>query len=161
MAQGWMSHISRMNQLWHTNGDVGGGGRDPKTTTRILYCKKNKKNPMSGGRRHLLQHYWYRVPVIHILKCHLMGVRSRCFYWYKPNWGQNSTCKEFVSTYDLYLYIWICHKIHAYEWVTNSTYDLYLYIWMSHDLYIWLHMNESQNSRIWLSHKLYTFIREP
>ena len=28
---------------------------------------------MSVGRRRLLQHYWYKVPVLHVVKYHLMG----------------------------------------------------------------------------------------
>ena len=47
----------------------GGGGRDPKKQTD--FCTKiQKQNFMSVGRRHLLQNYWYKVPVLHIVKYH-------------------------------------------------------------------------------------------
>ena len=59
-----------MNQLQHTNGDVGGRGRDPKKQQE--FCTVKKTNLISGGRMHLLQHYWYKVPVLHILKYHEM-----------------------------------------------------------------------------------------
>jgi len=40
----------------------------------VPLSKKDKnKNSMSVGRRRLLQHYWYKVPVVHIITYHLMS----------------------------------------------------------------------------------------
>jgi len=40
----------------------------------VPLSKKDKnKNLMSVGRRRLLQHYWYKVPVLHIIKHQLMS----------------------------------------------------------------------------------------
>ena len=34
---------------------------------------------MSPGRGRLLQFYWYKVPVVNIVECHLMRTRQRYF----------------------------------------------------------------------------------
>ena len=53
-----------------------GAGVETQENKKIFVplSKKDKnKNLMSVGRRHLLQHYWYKVPVLHIIKYHLMS----------------------------------------------------------------------------------------
>jgi len=49
---------------------------------------------MGVGLRRLLQHYWYKVPVLHIIKYHFMGVGYRYSYWYKPNPKMGSKLKK-------------------------------------------------------------------
>jgi len=54
----------------------GGLGQRPKEAKRFLYhCQKKTKtkNLMSVGRRRLLQLYWYKAPVLHSIKYHLMS----------------------------------------------------------------------------------------
>ena len=55
--------------------DVGGGIRDQGEKTLKLYSQKkivllSKKTEMCVARRHLLQHYWYKVPVLHFVTYH-------------------------------------------------------------------------------------------
>jgi len=40
---------------------------------------------MSVGRIGLVQHYWYKVPVLHIIKYHLTSAWYRYLIWYKSN----------------------------------------------------------------------------
>ena len=42
-----------------------------------LFKKDKNKKLISLGRRRLLQHYLYKVPVLHVVKYHLMGPWSR------------------------------------------------------------------------------------
>ena len=55
--------------------DVGGRGRDPRKQKGFCTTvkKRPKKNLMSVGRRRLLQHYWYKVPALLIIKYQLMS----------------------------------------------------------------------------------------
>jgi len=58
--------------MCHTlHGDVRGRGRDPRKHKD--FCITVNKRP-SVGRRRLLQHYWYKVLVLHVIKYHLMIV---------------------------------------------------------------------------------------
>ena len=52
--------------------DVWGWDRDPRQKKNLYNCQKKTKtkNLMSVGRRRLLQLYWYKVPVLHIMKYH-------------------------------------------------------------------------------------------
>ena len=56
-------------------GDVGGGGRDPKKQKNLvpLFKKDKKNNLISPGRRRLVHHYSYKVPVLHVVKYHFMS----------------------------------------------------------------------------------------
>jgi len=52
-----------------------GAGVETHENSKIfvpLSEKDKNKNLMSVGRRPLLQHYWYKVSVLHIIKYHLM-----------------------------------------------------------------------------------------
>jgi len=54
-----------------------GAGVETQENKMILYhCqeKTKTKNIMSVGRRRLLQHYWYKVPLLQIINYHLMSV---------------------------------------------------------------------------------------
>jgi len=54
------------------------GGVDVNTQKKNMYhCWKKYIyiNRMSGGCRRLLQHYWYKDPVLHIVEYHLKGAR--------------------------------------------------------------------------------------
>ena len=60
-----------------THSETCGAGVETQKKKRILYhySKKTKtKNLISPGRRHLLQRYWYKVPVLHLVKYHLRGL---------------------------------------------------------------------------------------
>ena len=39
-----------------------------------LFKEAQNKNLISPGGRHLLQHYWHKVPVLHIIQYHLMSL---------------------------------------------------------------------------------------
>jgi len=62
----------------HETWGLGVGGRDPRK--QIDFCtnvkkRQKTKSHMSVGRIGLLQHYWYKVPVLHIMKYHFMSAR--------------------------------------------------------------------------------------
>jgi len=60
-------------KLANEGGDVGVWGRDPRKQKDLCTTVKKKtktKSLLSVGRRHLLQLYWYKVPMLHIIKYH-------------------------------------------------------------------------------------------
>ena len=82
--------------------DVGAGGRDPKNQNNLYHKSKNTKtkNLIRSGSKRLLHHYWYKVPVLHIVKYHFM----RTQYWYfigtnrTENGFETEKSEEWVST---------------------------------------------------------------
>jgi len=85
--------------------DVGGGGRDPREKKGLCTKAKKwpKKNLISVWRRRLFQHYWYIVPVLYIVKFHLMGVSRvvTVIYWYTSDQKMGSELKKWRKRFEV------------------------------------------------------------
>jgi len=81
----------------------------------------------------LLQHCWYKVPVLHILLYHLMSSCVTYCFWYKTNPKIVSKRTARTSTparIEMYVYIYICRYIY-----------INIYVQMYIHVYIYIHMH--------------------
>jgi len=61
-----------MTHPYVLHGNVGGRGRERPKKKKLPLLKKDKKKSRKWRKR-LLQNYWYKIPVLHVLKYHLMS----------------------------------------------------------------------------------------
>jgi len=105
---------------------------------------------LSVGRRRLLQHWWYKVPVLQTFWYHLMSAGKGTIISTNPNQEMGSKLKKsrIFDSQDIYprphvsfipTTTYIDESRHAYGWTMS-------HIWMNHAT----HMNQSCYTHLWI-----------